>query len=87
MWMGVIIISTLIFIVAIFTIAIAIKYHHHPHFQATKALTAVVDGCPNFLAGSSPSIADLLALSLAASNKIGSCPDKSCSFHFNLYLL
>ena len=34
-------------------------------------MTSLVDGCQNFLAGSAPSIADLLALSLAASNKIG----------------
>jgi len=38
--------------------------------QVTKAVTSLVDGCQNFLAGSAPSIADLLALSLAASNKI-----------------
>merc|ERR1712088_1185234 len=38
--------------------------------QVTKAVTSLVDGCQNFLAGSTPSIADLLALSLAASNKI-----------------
>merc|ERR1712210_300039 len=50
---------------ALDTLASAVGKH-----QATKALTALVDGCPSFLAGSSPSIADLLALSLAASNKI-----------------
>jgi len=50
---------------ALDTLASAVGKH-----QVTKALTALVDGCPSFLAGSSPSIADLLALSLAASNKI-----------------
>ena len=39
--------------------------------QVTKALTSLVDNSPNFLAGTNPSIADLLALSLAVSNKIG----------------
>merc|ERR1719270_3156343 len=38
--------------------------------QVTKALTSLVDNSPNFLAGTNPSIADLLALSLAVSNKI-----------------
>merc|ERR1712037_1093258 len=50
---------------ALDTLASAVGKH-----QATKALTTLVDGCPSFLAGSSPSIADLLALSLAGSNKI-----------------
>jgi len=50
---------------ALDTLASAVGKH-----QVTKALTALVDGCPNFLAGSNPSIADLLALSLAVSNKI-----------------
>merc|ERR1712211_92176 len=37
--------------------------------QVTKALTSLVDNSPNFLAGTNPSIADLLALSLAVSNR------------------
>ena len=48
--------------------------------QVTKALTSLVDNSPNFLAGTSPSIADLLALSLAVSNKIGKTQRKKDSF-------
>ena len=49
--------------------------------QVTKALTSLVDNSPNFLAGTNPSIADLLALSLAVSNKIGKTQRKK---HFSL---
>ena len=48
--------------------------------QVTKALTSLVDNSPNFLAGTNPSIADLLALSLAVSNKIGKTQRKKYTF-------
>ena len=52
--------------------------------QVTKALTSLVDNSPNFLAGTSPSIADLLALSLAVSNKIGKTLRKKDTFLSNI---
>ena len=53
--------------------------------QVTKALTSLVDNSPNFLAGTSPSIADLLALSLAVSNKIGKTQRKKNTFLSNSF--
>ena len=70
LWMAIVIVIVIVITVTIDIVIIEL----HPHSQVTKALTALVDGCPNFLAGSSPSIADLLALSLAVSNKIGKSP-------------
>ena len=55
--------------------------------QVTKALTSLVDNSPNFLAGTSPSIADLLALSLAVSNKIGKTQRKKKHFSLKQFFL
>ena len=45
--------------------------------QVTKAVTSLLEGDKKYLAGAATSIADLLALSLVVTHKIGACPCKA----------